>query len=91
MSKGEEQVVSGALRKTMIYLGLAEDDDRYAAYDDFEEDEYVPAVEEEREEERRAPVTPIGRGQMARVVPSQSGARTTRRKPSGRTSGQARP
>jgi len=51
--------VSGALRKTMIYLGLAEDDDRYAAYDDFEEDEYVPAVEEDREEERRAPVTPI--------------------------------
>jgi len=65
--------VSGALRKTMIYLGLAEDDDRYAAYDDFEEDEYVPAEEEQREEERRAPVTPIGRGQVARVVPSQSG------------------
>jgi cell division inhibitor SepF len=64
--------VSGALRKTMIYLGLAEDDDRYAAYDDFEEDEYVPAVEEDREEERRAPVTPIGRGQVARVVPSQA-------------------
>ena len=65
--------MSGALRKTMIYLGLAEDDDRYAAYDDFEEDEYVPAEEEQqREEERRAPVTPIGRGQVARVVPSQS-------------------
>jgi cell division inhibitor SepF len=67
-------VVSGALRKTMIYLGLAEDDDRYTAYDDFEEDEYVPAPEEEqqreREEERRAPVTPIGRGQVARVVSS---------------------
>jgi cell division inhibitor SepF len=61
----------------MIYLGLAEDDDRYAAYEDFEEDEYVPAAEEEREPEReaerRAPVTPIGRGQVARVVPSQSG------------------
>ena len=64
--------MSGALRKTMIYLGLAEDDDRYAAYDEFEEDEYVPAVEEDREEERRAPVTPIGRGQVARVVPSQA-------------------
>ena len=64
--------MSGALRKTMIYLGLAEDDDRYAAYDDFEEDEYVPAEEEQREEERRAPVTPIGRGQVARVVPSQA-------------------
>ena len=64
--------MSGALRKTMIYLGLAEDDDRYAAYDDFEEDEYVPPAEEEREEERRAPVTPIGRGQVARVVPQQA-------------------
>ena len=64
--------MSGALRKTMIYLGLAEDDDRYAAYDDYEEDDYVPA-DEEPEEERRAPVTPIARGQVARVVPTPAG------------------
>ena len=64
--------MSGALRKTMVYLGLAEEDDRYAAeYDEYDED-FVPEPEdEEREElrEHRAPVTPIGRGQVARVVP----------------------
>ena len=31
--------MGGALRKTMIYLGLAEDDDRYDGYDAFEEEE----------------------------------------------------
>jgi len=70
--------MSGALRKTMIYLGLAEDDDRYAGYDgyhEYDEDGYdaVPEDEEERHEEpRRAQVTPIGRAQMARVVPPQA-------------------
>ncbi|MBT0771090.1 cell division protein SepF [Kineosporia sp. J2-2] len=66
--------MSGALRKTMVYLGLAEDDDRYSAYDEYEDEDFDPVVddEDEREEPRRAPVTPIGRaqgqGQMARVV-----------------------
>lgn len=63
--------MSGALRKTMVYLGLAEEDDRYPEYDEYDE-EYVPEVEDdERDEprEHRAPVTPIGRGQVARVVP----------------------
>ena len=63
--------MSGALRKTMVYLGLAEDDDRYSAYDEYEEEEFDPLAveEEEREEPRRAPVTPIGgRSQVARVV-----------------------
>ena len=66
--------MSGALRKTMVYLGLAEDDDRYSAYDEYEDEEFDPtALEEEEREEpresRRAPVTPIsGRSQVARVV-----------------------
>jgi cell division inhibitor SepF len=76
--------MGGALRKTMIYLGLAEDDERYEAYDtddDFD-DGYVeddradradrqerPDRFEEPAEERRAAVTPIARGQVARVVP----------------------
>ena len=63
--------MSGALRKTMVYLGLAEDDDRYSAYDEYEDEEFetAPVEEEEREEPRRAPVTPIGgRSQVARVV-----------------------
>ena len=29
--------MAGALRKTMVYLGLAEEDERYDTYDDFEE------------------------------------------------------
>jgi cell division inhibitor SepF len=67
-----EVSMSGALRKTMVYLGLAEDDDRYSAYDEYEDEDLDPALEEEELEEprelRRAPVTPIGRGQVARVV-----------------------
>jgi len=60
----------GALRKTMVYLGLAEEDERYDAYDEFEDGEQL-LEDEPREEERRAPVTPISRGQssVARVVP----------------------
>jgi cell division inhibitor SepF len=63
--------MSGALRKTMVYLGLAEEDDRAYAYDEYEDGEFDPAVddEEEIEEPRRAAVTPIARGQqVARVV-----------------------
>src|SRR5437763_221427 len=66
-----EVSMSGALRKTMVYLGLAEDDDRYSVYDEYEDEDFDPAAveeEPEREEPRRAPVTPIGRGQVARVV-----------------------
>jgi cell division inhibitor SepF len=71
--------MGGALRKTMIYLGLAEDDERYHAYDVEDEfADYDPAEEEEARvesseteevEERRAAVTSIARGPVARVVP----------------------
>jgi cell division inhibitor SepF len=62
--------MSGALRKTMVYLGLAEDDERYsAAYDDEYEDEYDLPVDDEEPDDRRSAVTPLaGRGQVARVV-----------------------
>jgi cell division inhibitor SepF len=62
--------MSGALRKTMVYLGLAEEDERYDAYDEFEDADQL-LEDEPEEEERRAPVTPISRGQssVARVVP----------------------
>jgi cell division inhibitor SepF len=61
--------MSSALRKTMVYLGLAEDDDRYQAYDEYEEEEFdALADEDDRDESRRAAVTPIGRSQVARVV-----------------------
>lgn len=79
--------MGGALRKTMIYLGLAEDDDRYEAYgvddeyddtydDDDDRDGRDRDVRAERRddvlEERHAAVTPIQRGQVARVVPAPS-------------------
>lgn len=73
--------MGGALRKTMIYLGLAEDDERYRAYDvedefvDYDstedDDARVEHIEESDEvEERRAAVTSIARGPVARVVPT---------------------
>ncbi|MFI7589409.1 cell division protein SepF [Spongisporangium articulatum] len=63
--------MSGALRKTMIYLGLAEDDDRYVSYEEYEEEEYDSALDElEPEAPRRAPVTSISArgGQVAKVL-----------------------
>jgi cell division inhibitor SepF len=77
--------MGGALRKTMVYLGLAEDDERYDAYDvDDEFGEYDPAdpdydrhsdrPDSDHVEERRAAVTPITRGAMTRVVSSPQAA-----------------
>jgi cell division inhibitor SepF len=78
--------MGGALRKTMVYLGLAEDDVRYDAYDgdeDLVDDEQVEDFRGDRlperhverhdvepEPEHRALVTPIGRGHVARVMPA---------------------
>lgn len=60
--------MAGALRKTMVYLGLAEDDDRYDVYvrDDEDVDGYRS---DEDDDDRRAQVTPINRGSVPpRVV-----------------------
>ena len=77
--------MGGALRKTMVYLGLAEDDQRYEAWDveeeadgeaedDGTEEPYAEQRRPEpREQERRAAVTPIGRAHIARVVPQPAG------------------
>jgi cell division inhibitor SepF len=59
--------MSSALRKTMVYLGLAEDDDRYQGYEEYDEEEFDVLAEDDDPSDRRAPVTPI-RGQVARVV-----------------------
>jgi cell division inhibitor SepF len=60
--------MAGALRKTMVYLGLAEDarDDGYDSYDDYDE----PARQEPAaRHERSAAVTPLPtRTPVARVV-----------------------
>jgi len=72
--------MAGALRKTMVYLGLAEDEERYDGYDVDEDfpDEVVAEHEDEPErreprrevdhlDERRAAVTPI-RAHVGRVM-----------------------
>jgi len=68
--------MAGALRKTMVYLGLAEDDDeRYDGYDGYEDDDHAPArpagatvaPREDAVDDRRAQVTPISRA----VAPRQ--------------------
>jgi cell division inhibitor SepF len=60
--------MAGALRKTMVYLGLAEDEreDGYEGYDDFEES---AARQEAPARHERAAVTPLpSRTPVARVV-----------------------
>jgi cell division inhibitor SepF len=59
--------MAGALRKTMVYLGLAEEDEHYDGYDDFDE----PAARHDpsMREERSAAVTALPqRTPVARVV-----------------------
>jgi cell division inhibitor SepF len=66
--------MAGALRKTMVYLGLAEDEreDGYEGYDDFEESaprHDTPARQEAPARHERAAVTPLpSRTPVARVV-----------------------
>ena len=62
--------MAGALRKTMVYLGLAEEDDRYDSADGYEDEVPESSPPQERDD-RRAQVTPITRDrdrQVARVV-----------------------
>jgi cell division inhibitor SepF len=68
--------MAGALRKTMVYLGLAEEDERYDGYDGNEPQPTArtapapPGREVDDMDDRRAQVTPIKRDrQVARVVP----------------------
>ncbi len=62
--------MAGALRKTMVYLGLAEEDDRYDGYDEDYgyDDEHTD--KKRRHEERGAAVTPLPQRHtpVARVV-----------------------
>jgi cell division inhibitor SepF len=56
--------MAGALRKTMVYLGLAEEDQRYDGYDDYAYDDEPGG----RHDEHTAEVTPIRRTPVAHVV-----------------------
>ena len=61
--------MAGALRKTMVYLGLVEDDERYDAYDEYDYDEQPARAESLSQPERSAAVTPLPqRTPVARVV-----------------------
>ncbi len=58
--------MAGALRKTMVYLGLAEEDDRYDGYDEYD---YDDSSRSEAPAERSAAVTQLPqRTPVARVV-----------------------
>ena len=59
--------MAGALRKTMVYLGLAEEDERYDGYDEY--DEPAEGHEVSTRDGRSAAVTPLPqRTPVARVV-----------------------
>ena len=66
--------MAGALRKTMVYLGLAEDDDRYDGYDGDGDESYDQSHAQrqprERTEDRGAAVTPLPQRStpVARIV-----------------------
>ncbi|NLT57071.1 MAG: cell division protein SepF [Actinomycetales bacterium] len=70
--------MAGALRKTMVYLGLAENEERYDAFDGYDEVEAEHLLDEEPEDDRRAQVTPIHRGHLSRVVPMEEGRQVHR-------------
>ncbi|MGL5912392.1 MAG: cell division protein SepF [Phycicoccus sp.] len=60
--------MAGALRKTMVYLGLAEDQGRYDEYDEYDEG-YDTSDDVDDRDEHRAEVTPLRpRQPMAAVV-----------------------
>ena len=60
--------MSGALRKTMVYLGLAEDDEHYddEMYEEYDED---PSQRPEVPRSERSQVTALPTRSLARVVP----------------------
>jgi len=60
--------MAGALRKTMVYLGLAEDE-RYDGYEAYDDDESPASEDAPVRQDRSAGVTPLqSRTPVARVV-----------------------
>jgi cell division inhibitor SepF len=72
--------MAGALRKTMVYLGLAEDD-QYddELYDDYDEQPTRPEVPRAESTGHRAAVTQLPARSVARVVASAHGEPDLRR------------
>jgi len=68
--------MAGALRKTMVYLGLAEDEGQYDEYEEYDDD-VVDHAEQPRE--RHAQVTPLPtRRPVAEIVRSTHAEGLTR-------------
>lgn len=66
--------MAGALRKAVEFLGLAETDERYDDYADYQDDQRSqaqPAREDEGPRERRAEVTPLPQRTPAAQVVSR--------------------
>lgn len=73
--------MAGALRKTMVYLGLAEEDERDDGYDDAVHEQESHQARTDERDDRRAQVTPITRDrdrQVARVVSEPIGGELSR-------------
>jgi cell division inhibitor SepF len=60
--------MAGALRKTMVYLGLAEEDEGYEGYDDYDEEPSSRHDAPERQERSAAVTSLPARTPVARVV-----------------------
>jgi cell division inhibitor SepF len=80
MTTTEELAMAGALRKTMVYLGLAEDDDRYdeELYDEFDDEPSHRPEVPRSEAGPRGQVTQLPARPLARVA-STSDAHDLRR------------
>ncbi|CAN7473430.1 cell division protein SepF [Knoellia sp. LjRoot47] len=73
--------MAGALRKTMVYLGLAEDEGRYydEAYDEYDTAEEFEPDDARETRERPAEVTPLTtRRSVAQVVRTQEASGISR-------------
>ena len=72
--------MAGALRKTMVYLGLAEDGGRDydEAYDEYDTDEAYEPEDTREPRERAAEVTPLTRRSVAQVVRTQEASGISR-------------
>ena len=66
--------MAGAMRKTMVYLGLAEDDDRYDddTYDEYDDN---PSERSERSNDRSAAARPVAHGASVATLPQRSVSR----------------
>jgi cell division inhibitor SepF len=60
--------MAGALRKTMVYLGLAEEDEGYDGYDDYDDEPSARQDAPERQERSAAVTSLPARTPVARVV-----------------------